>query len=229
MSLQHNRPADVFSRSDVASSNNRASFKFFRRGVVDLVGLPAGYARNVEIYGEGEPSDYYYIVVSGAVRTYKVLADGRRQISAFHFRGDFFGLEADESHAMSAEAIVDSKVLMMKRSALLAQAEQDKEVARELWAMNLNELKRVQAHMLLLIKTAKERVAEFLLEMADRVHSDEAVELPMSRQDIADYLGLTIETISRTLTDLEKDQTISLPNSRRVVLHDRDMLNRYVY
>ena len=82
--------------------------------------------------------------------------------------------------------------------------------------------------MLLLIKTAKERVAEFLLEMAERMPTtDEVVELPMSRQDIADYLGLTIETVSRTLTDLEKQEAISLPNSRRVVLCDRKTLSRY--
>jgi CRP/FNR family nitrogen fixation transcriptional regulator len=228
MSLQYTLPTGVFTRPDIASSTTRALFRPPPPRLVELMGLPAAYARNVEIYGDGEPSEYYYIVVSGAVRTYKVLSDGRRQVGAFHLCGDFFGLEADESHAMSAEAVVDSKVLVIKRSALLAQAERDKEVARELWAINRGELKRTQAHMLLLIKTAKERVVEFLLEMADRMHSDKAVELPMSRQDIADYLGLTIETISRTLTDLEKERVISLPNSRRVILHGRDVLSRYV-
>ena len=182
------------------------------------------YARDVEVYGEGEPSEYFYMVVSGAVRTYKMLVDGRRQICAFHLRGNFFGLEVDQEHAFSAETIVNSKILPIKRSALMAQAEHDKEVARHLWAMTGDELKRVQAHVLLLIKTAKERVAEFLLEMAERASTNEAVELPMSRQDIADYLGLTIETVSRTLTDLERSGTIFLPNSRRVVLRNRDAL-----
>ncbi len=183
------------------------------------------YARDVEIYGDGEPAEYLYILVSGAVRTYKVLADGRRQICAFHLRGDFFGLEFDDKHAFSAETIVNSKVRLIKRTALMARAENDKDVARRLWMMTGDELKRVQAHVLLLIKTAKERVAEFLLEMARRGSPDEAVDLPMTRQDIADYLGLTIETVSRTLTDLERNGTISLPKSRRVVLRNRDALS----
>jgi CRP-like cAMP-binding protein len=88
------------------------------------------------------------------------------------------------------------------------------------------ELARVQDHVLLLIKTARERVAGFLLEMADRGPNDEAVELPMSRQDIADYLGLTIETVSRTLTGLESAATIALPSSRRVVLRNRAALRQ---
>ena len=166
------------------------------------------------------------MVVSGAVRTYKVLAGCRRQICAFHLRGDFFGFgQFDDKHAFSAETIVNSKVRLIKRTALMARAENDKEVSRRLWMMTGDELKRVQAHVLLLIKTAKERVAEFLLEMARRGSADEAVDLPMTRQDIADYLGLTIETVSRTLTDLERNGTISLPNSRRVVLRNRDALS----
>ena len=93
--------------------------------------------------------------------------------------------------------------------------------------MTGGELRRVQSHVLLLIKTAKERVAEFLLEMAARAPANEALELPMSRQDIADYLGLTIETVSRVLTDLEKSGAIALPNSRRVMLRNADALRRY--
>ena len=88
------------------------------------------------------------------------------------------------------------------------------------------ELQRVRAHMLLLIKSAEERVACFLLEMAERLSTTEAVELPMSRQDIADYLGLTIETVSRTLTHLEAKAAIALPTSRRVVLRNRKALIR---
>ena len=227
MLMQLTRQIDAGWHSSVSSSKRRSS-KLSFLGLLESTNAAAAYARDVEVYGEGEPAEYLYMVVSGAVRTYKVLVDGRRQICAFHLRGDFFGLEADEAHSLSAEAITNSKVLQIKRSALMAQAERDREVAQQLWAMTGGELKRVQAHVLLLIKTAKERVAEFLLEMAERMPTtDEGVELPMSRQDIADYLGLTIETVSRTLTDLEKQEAISLPNSRRVVLCDRETLSRY--
>jgi CRP/FNR family nitrogen fixation transcriptional regulator len=191
-----------------------------------MMGAPMSFGRNAEIYGDGEPADYLYKVVSGAVRTSKILADGRRQIGAFYVPGDIFGIEAADEHTSSGETIVESKVLVIKRSALVGRAAHDNDLARELWALTGRELARVQDHVLLLIKTAQERVAGFLLEMADRGPNDEAVELPMSRQDIADYLGLTIETVSRTLTGLESAATIALPSSRRVVLRNRAALRQ---
>jgi CRP-like cAMP-binding protein len=192
----------------------------------ELMGAPVPYARNVEIYGEHEPAEYLYKVVSGGVRTYRVLTDGRRQISAFLLPGDMFGLDAGETHSCSAEAIADSVVLVIKRSAVLALAQRDGEVARELWALTARELERVQGHMLALVKNAQERIAAFLLEMAERVPRSTYVELPMSRQDIADYLGLTIETVSRTITQLEQQAAIAVPSSRRIVLRNRSALAR---
>jgi CRP/FNR family nitrogen fixation transcriptional regulator len=184
------------------------------------------FARNAELYGESEPADFLYKVVSGTVRTYKVLTDGRRQVGGFYVPGDIFGLETGAEHTFSAEAITACKVLVIKRSALVALAERDHEVARELWTITGSELGRVQDHIMLLIKTAQQRVASFLLEMAARISASNAVELPMSRQDIADYLGLTIETVSRTLTALEKAATIELSSSRRIVLRNRPALSR---
>jgi CRP-like cAMP-binding protein len=131
-----------------------------------------------------------------------------------------------DEHGTSAEAVADSKVLVIKRSALIALASRDNEVARQLWSMAANELQRAQNHIMLLIKTAQERVAGFLLEMAARKAGASEVELPMSRQDIADYLGLTIETVSRTLTQLENSGVIAVPTSRRIVLRSRGALNR---
>jgi CRP/FNR family transcriptional regulator, nitrogen fixation regulation protein len=195
-------------------------------GNIELMGAPMAFARNAEIYGEGEPADYCYKVMSGTVRTYKVFADGRRQIGAFYMAGELFGLEMGDEYTFSAEAISDARVLVIKRSALVALAERDNEVARDLWALTGRELCRVQDHTLLLIKTAQERVVGFLLEMAGRVSNGNSVELPMSRQDIADYLGLTIETVSRTLTTLENAAAIELPSSRRIVLRNRSALSR---
>jgi len=193
---------------------------------IELMGAPMPFGRNAEIYGENEPAEYLYKVVSGSVRTYKVLNDGRRQIGAFYLPGDVFGLEVGDVHTFSAEAIVNSKVLVIKRSALVNLAARDNEIARKLWTMTASELQRVQAHILLLIKTAQERVAGFLLEMASRVPVGNEIDLPMSRQDIADYLGLTIETVSRTLTQLENTAAIAVPSSRRIVLRNRAALNR---
>jgi CRP/FNR family nitrogen fixation transcriptional regulator len=193
---------------------------------IELIGAPMPFARNAEIYGENEPADYLYKLISGSVRTYKVLNDGRRQIGSFYLPGDIFGLEVGDVHSFSAEAVVDCRVLVIKRSALVALAGRDTEVARQLWAVAAHELQRAQDHILLLIKTAQERVAGFLLEMAARNARASEVELPMSRQDIADYLGLTIETVSRTLTQLENSGAIAVPTSRRIVLRSRGALSR---
>jgi len=193
---------------------------------ISLMGATMSFPRNAEIFGDDEPADYVYKVVCGGVRTYKILTDGRRQIGAFYMPGDIFGLEAGDEHRCSAEAICNSSILVIKRSAVVALAQRDGSVARQLWAFTARELESAQVHMLLLIKSAQERVVSFLLEMAERLASAETVELPMSRQDIADYLGLTIETVSRTLTQLEAEATIELPTSRRVVLRNRKTLQR---
>src|ERR1700722_1831535 len=120
-------------------------------GAVELIGASMSFARNSEIYGENEPADYFYKVVSGTVRTYKVLADGRRQVGGFYLAGDIFGLETGEEHAFSAEAIADCKVLVIKRSALVALAARDNALASQLWTVTGRELRRVQDHILLLI------------------------------------------------------------------------------
>jgi CRP/FNR family nitrogen fixation transcriptional regulator len=166
---------------------------------MNLMGATMVYPRNTEIFGENEPADYLYKVVSGSVRTYKILSDGRRQVGGFYLPGDLFGLEFADEHTLSAEAISDAKVLVVKRSALTALAGHDALVAQQLFNLTGRELCRVQDRILLLVKSAQERVASFLLEMAERV-SGNSIDLPMSRQDIADYLGLTNETVSRTLT-----------------------------
>jgi CRP-like cAMP-binding protein len=192
---------------------------------MNLMGATMVYPRNTEIFGENEPADYLYKVVSGSVRTYKILSDGRRQVGGFYLPGDLFGLEFADEHTLSAEAICDAKVLVVKRSALTALAGHDALVAQQLFNLTGRELCRVQDRILLLVKSAQERVASFLLEMAERV-SGNSIDLPMSRQDIADYLGLTIETVSRTLTSLECAATIEVPTSRRIVLRNRPALSR---
>jgi CRP/FNR family transcriptional regulator, nitrogen fixation regulation protein len=186
-----------------------------------LMGATMTYPRDTEIFGENEPADYLYKVLSGTVRTYKILSDGRRQVDGFYQPGDIFGLEFADDHTLSADAISDAKVLVVKRSAVSALAARDPSVAQQLLALTGRELHRVQDRIMLLIKNARERVASFLLEMAERTSENNTIELPMPRQDIADYLGLTIETVSRTLTALETASTIEVsPSSRRIVLRN---------
>ena len=191
-----------------------------------LMGAVMPYPRNAEIFGESDSAEYLYKVVSGVVRTYKILNDGRRQIGGFYLPGDVFGLESGDEHTLAAEAVTDTKVLIVKRSALTALAARDATVARELYALTARELRRAQERILLLIKSAQERVASFLLEMTERAPAGNTIDLPMSRQDIADYLGLTIETVSRTLTSLESTAAIEVPTSRRIVLRNRSALTR---
>jgi CRP/FNR family nitrogen fixation transcriptional regulator len=194
-------------------------------GDAELGGVPMTFERNAEIFGEDESADYVYKVVSGAVRTYKVLSDGRRQITAFYLPGDVFGIEPGDMHSASAEAIERSSILVVRRSQIFSSAERDNDIARQLWTVTAAELRRSQSHALLLIKSAKERLAAFLLDMAERMNGNGFLELPMSRQDIADYLGLTIETVSRTLTQLSEGSTIQFLGSRRIVLRNRSQLN----
>jgi CRP-like cAMP-binding protein len=195
-------------------------------GPLGLMAAPMRFARNAEVYGEGEPAEYLYQVASGAVRTYRMLDDGRRQVIAFYLPGDMFGVEGGEVHLASAEAIGEAQVLVVRRSSVFARAEREGDFARQLWTLMTRELERVQQHSLVLIKNAEERVAGFLLEMAGRQTGIMAIELPMSRQDIADYLGLTIETVSRTFTQFVQSGLIVLETSRRIQFRNRAALNR---
>jgi CRP/FNR family transcriptional regulator, nitrogen fixation regulation protein len=118
-------------------------------------------------------------------------------------------------------------VLVIKRSAVMDLAARDSGVAQQLWTVTGHELQRAQDHVMLLIKSAQERVAGFLVEMAKRAPGTvSTIQLAMSRQDIADYLGLTIETISRTLTQFEKSAAIALPTSRQIEIRNRAALAR---
>ncbi|WP_426420891.1 helix-turn-helix domain-containing protein [Bradyrhizobium genosp. A] len=198
----------------------------FPQGPLGLIGAPMRFARNAEIYGEDNPAEYLYQVISGAVRTCRTLDDGRRQIGSFYLPGDIFDVEASEVHLASAEAIREAQVLVAKRSAVMARAEYEKDVAEQLWTLAVRELQRMHEHSMVLMKSAEERVAGFLLEMADRNAAAQSIELPMTRQDIADYLGLTIETVSRTFGQLAQSGTIALETSRRIVLRNRVELSR---
>lgn len=165
-----------------------------------------------EIYAQGEEADLVYRVIRGAVRTSHLLADGRRQVGEFYYAGDLFGLELSKTHRFSAEALNRCEIETVRRRGGDGSTESPWD--RVTWAAAQSELARAHAHMLLLGKTtAAEKVARFLLNLHDR-DQDETV-LPMNRQDMADYLGLTIETVSRTLSRFQASGLVRFNNTRR--------------
>jgi CRP/FNR family transcriptional regulator, nitrogen fixation regulation protein len=195
-------------------------------GHAGLVASEFTYGKDEEIYGEDEPAEYVYQVISGAVRSYKLLSDGRRQIGAFHLPGDVFGLESGATHRLATEAIIDTTVRLVKRKSLEQAAGHDVQVARKLWTMTAGELRHAEDHMLLLgRKTAMERVATFLLEMDRRLTVAGMMALPMCRRDIGDYLGLTLETVSRALSQLHAQGVLGFSGARQIVLRNRQRLH----
>ena len=185
------------------------------------------FRKGVELFGEHDEAEYVYQIIYGAVRTYKLLSDGRRQINSFHLTGDIFGLESGGSHRFGAEAIIDTKVRIMRRHSLVEVMTREDGGAKNLLGLITLSLQHAENHMLLLgRKSALEKVAAFLLEMDERlVHPDELI-LPMNRRDIADYLGLTLETVSRSLKVMRDRRMLWLDEitHRKIVLMDRDGL-----
>jgi CRP/FNR family nitrogen fixation transcriptional regulator len=190
-----------------------------------LIATEFFYKKDAEIYGEEEAADYVYQVVRGAVRSYKLLSDGRRQIGAFHLPGDVFGLETGPAHRLTAEAIIDTTVRLIKRRSLEQAAATNVQIIRNLLSMTAGNLQHAEDHMLLLgRKTAMERVATFLLEMDRRLAVAGMMALPMCRRDIGDYLGLTLETVSRALSQLHDQGVLGFSGARQIVLRNRQRL-----
>jgi CRP/FNR family nitrogen fixation transcriptional regulator len=196
-----------------------------KRDGFELNGVVMQFAPDRPIYAEGDEARSFYKVISGVVRTCRFLSDGRRQIDAFHKAGEVFGFEASSDHRMSAEAVSDCTVIAYRRRGLEDMIGQDARLGRWFFTHVMNCLAAAREHSLLLGRgSAAQKISAFLLEASGRESRDSVVDLVMSRQDIADYLGLTIETVSRTLSQLERDGTINLPTARRVLLKDRRAL-----
>ena len=189
------------------------------------LGVVINHAAGEEIFGEGEPAQYVYQVLSGAVRSYRILGDGRRQVCEFHLAGDFVGMDADGAYRGSAEGMTDVTLVAIRRSVLTQRAASDLALTQTLWDLSVRSLQQSQAHASILGRlSAVERVAAFLDNFADRVQARGAIDLPMTRQDIADYLGLTIHTVSRTLSLLQSQGLIDARSSRHVQLRRRQAL-----
>src|SRR5262245_42350456 len=202
-------------------------FKSLARIIFALRRGPIRYSRDRTIVIEGEPSEYIFLVISGVVRSFRSFQNGTRSIVDFYLPTEFFGLTNHPTHLLTAEAAADANILFFKRSALVSMANRESRIANFLLTATLTELQRTQEHSLLISRDAKCRVASFLIGLSKRMGTQTSLDLPMSHQDIADHLGLTIETLSRVITQLENSGLIARGRpSRDLILKDRRALAR---
>jgi CRP/FNR family nitrogen fixation transcriptional regulator len=194
---------------------------------LNAIGSVAHFEANETIFAEGDSASYVYNVKSGAVRLCKLLADGRRQIIDFSLPGDHFGFEPGGEHTITAEALGPVVLLKCARTRLERLEHERQDVGRLLMQMLRRDLSAAQNHLLMLGRqTAKERVASFLLLMLEKCTGDGngSIDIPMSRQDMADYLGLTIETVCRALSELKRARIVRIPNRHQIAIRNSAVL-----
>ena len=169
---------------------------------------PRVLAKGVHVFVEGTPADFFYKVISGAICTYRLLNNGRRLIDAFYFSGDIFGLEADDERRLSAATVSDAMVIAMERRRLDVLLASEAALSQEIISSLMRSLERAQKHTVLLRHNSpKERVSAFLLDLAERASKRNNFKL--RHTDIADYLGLSRETVSRVLAQLAEAKCLS--------------------
>jgi CRP-like cAMP-binding protein len=193
------------------------------------LGTPMMVHREQEIYAQDDNAEYYYQVISGSVRTVRLMADGRRQVSEFLLPGDVFGFDALDTHDFAAEALEDTLLRRFPRRRVEALAAQHAGLSQHLRQLMNEKLRQAHERVMVLGRmTASERIASFLLHLAERSvqRAGGQFDLTMSRRDIADYLGLTIETVSRTLTMLKGDGTIAMLKKCRLEIRNRAALEQ---
>jgi CRP/FNR family nitrogen fixation transcriptional regulator len=191
------------------------------------IGSKLHFARGETIFNEGDPAEYAYKMVSGTVRLCKHMVDGRRQISQFLFPGDFFSFMELSEHNFTAEAVNDVVLTCYKQRQIERLGEERLSVRKRFAALLTRRVRDTQNHLVMLGRqTAKERVASFLLLLIEHegCQADGLLEAPMSRQDIADYLGLTIETVCRVLSAMKREGLIGIPNLHQLIIKDADTL-----
>lgn len=204
-----------------------ASLEQFRN-----LGWSLRLAPGQSLFHEGDPATRVFTLTRGSLKLYKLLADGRRQVTGFLYPGDFLGISVDDHHAFSAEALEDSQLCWFPRGRFDDFVDDHSALERELYRKAAHELAAAQQQFVLLgRKTATERLASFLLFLSNRANGpgmDQAgmVRLAMSRSDIGDYLGLTKETVSRVISALKRDRVIRLECLDVVQILDRDRLEQ---
>jgi CRP/FNR family transcriptional regulator, nitrogen fixation regulation protein len=195
---------------------------------LDQIASIVSFHRGQEICSQDQMVEYWYLLISGAARRCSIRSDGHRQIVDLLLPGDFFGLAFGDKSDATIEAVAENTVVASyPRPRIEALADSDPKIARELREIAFKALSRMQSQMLILGRiTAMEKVGSFILEMAARLSNgdSEAVTLPVSRYDIADYLGVSVETVSRALSELRRHGAIKLLNTRTVSIVRRHFL-----
>jgi CRP-like cAMP-binding protein len=197
--------------------------------LVDAMRRLLSYRRDQEIYGPGDVGEHWYCIMAGAARMYTLMADGRRRIIDFLLPGDFFGFRARHQEFFAIDAIVTgTKVARYPRRGVENAADADPRLARRIRDVAFESISRSQARLLILGRvTALEKVHAFLDEFAERSFdgNERTVVLPMSRYDIADYLAVSVETVSRALTELKRRGSIRYASARRIRILDHETSN----
>jgi len=195
-------------------------------GAIQKFGAVCRYGRNETIFNRGDSVRYTFRVVSGAVRLSRLTRDGQRRIADFALPGDLFGFDCGAAHQLTAEAVGEVTVVRYLRAQIERAGEEDPGLRRQLMTMLRRRLSEAQDHLIMLTgQSANERVAAFLLRLAGENPTDQmSVEVPMRRQDIADYLGLTTETVCRAISEFQRSRIISVPNRRAIVIRNAEAL-----
>jgi CRP-like cAMP-binding protein len=194
---------------------------------LDQSSVRVRFQRNVTIFNEGDNADHAYKVINGMVRLCKHTQDGRRQITDFLLPGNLFGIIDRGEYGFSAEAVTAVILIAYPRSQIDRLSATKPEVVSRIFAVLTDQFMTMQQHLVVLgCRSAKERVAAFLVRLADRSHAGRGarLELPMGRQDIASHLGLTIETVCRALSELKREDSVIIPNLNQIVLKNLEAL-----
>lgn len=190
------------------------------------VGTFAAFRSQRRFCVKGEPAEYVYRIVEGVAEGYHITSEGRRQIVSFYAAGDIFGIEAGCDYTIFVDAITSGRIQSIKRTIVDQMITSNALALPELWLGLARSIQRSQEHILRLGLPATERVAAFILDMCHRLSGRDDCHLPMTRREIGDHLGLTVETVSRTLTLLRQMGVISLSGYRDIIVIDRQRLRR---
>lgn len=193
---------------------------------LDRIGTPLHVGQNQTIFSQGEPINHAYKIVTGVVRLCKHLPDGRRQIAQFLFPGDYFSFITIGDHGFSAEAVADLTLLSFSQKHVERLCQENPNLRLRLFGLLSQRVHDIQNHLTMVGRqTAKERVAAFLLLLSQRLSTGaDRISVPMNRQDIADYLSLTMETVSRTLSLLKTARLIAVPDLHQLELRNIEAL-----